>query len=157
MERIFVTPKSRDFHEISTFLENDQDASRKLLGYLESGLECFRRYREWFWDAQRGKEKSDFFFDIFSCLTTFSVVQLFCGCRSRVRVPMQYAFTRAGYVYRGGGGSTGPSCGEHRLTVYLAHASWDQMGLSKKLAVESEKRRYLRICEFVWLRSNFPS
>ena len=35
---LFMTPKSRDFHEFLTFLENDQAASRKLLGYLESGL-----------------------------------------------------------------------------------------------------------------------
>ena len=38
-----VTPKSRDFHEILTYLENDQEASRKLLGSLErdrSVLEC---------------------------------------------------------------------------------------------------------------------
>ena len=36
---------------------------------------------------------------------------------------MQYACNRAGYVYREGEGSTGPSRGEHRLTVYRAHAS----------------------------------
>ena len=53
----------------------------------------------------------------------FSVVQLFDGCRSRVRVPVQYACNRAGCVDRDGEGSTGPSRGEHRLTVYRAHAS----------------------------------
>ena len=36
---------------------------------------------------------------------------------------MQYACSRGGYVYREGEGSTGPSRGEHRLTVYRAHAS----------------------------------
>ena len=56
---------------------------------------------------------------------TFSVVQLFGGCRSRVRVPMQYACNRAGCVESEGEGSTGPSRGEHRLTVYRAHASRD--------------------------------
>ena len=53
----------------------------------------------------------------------FSVVQLFDGCRSRVRVTVQYACNRAGCVDRDGEGSTGPSRGEHRLTVYRAHAS----------------------------------
>ena len=53
----------------------------------------------------------------------FSVVQLFDGCRSSVRVPVQYACNRAGCVDRDGEGSTGPSRGEHRLTVYRAHAS----------------------------------
>ena len=55
----------------------------------------------------------------------FSVVRLLGGCRSRVRVPMQYACNRAGSVFREGEGSTGPSRGEHRLTVYRAHASRD--------------------------------
>ena len=36
---------------------------------------------------------------------------------------MRYAGNRAGYVEREGEGSTGPSRGEHRLTVYRAHAS----------------------------------
>ena len=36
---------------------------------------------------------------------------------------MQCAGNRAGYVDREGEGSTGPSRGEHRLTVYRAHAS----------------------------------
>ena len=54
----------------------------------------------------------------------FSVVQLFDGCRSRVRVPVQCACNRAGCVDRDGEGSTGPSRGEHRLTVYRAHASF---------------------------------
>ena len=53
----------------------------------------------------------------------FSVVQLFDGGRSRVRVPVQYACNRAGCVDRDGEGSTGPSRGEHRLTVYRAHTS----------------------------------
>ena len=58
----------------------------------------------------------------------FSVVQLFDGCRSRVRVPVQYACNRAGCVDRDGEGSTGPSRGEHRLTVYRAHASLGEVG-----------------------------
>ena len=58
-----------------------------------------------------------------SCLITFSVVKLFNGLRSRVRVLMPYVLNRAGYVDREGEGSTGPSRGEHRLTVYRAHAS----------------------------------
>ena len=36
---------------------------------------------------------------------------------------MRYAGYRAGYVEREGEGSTGPSRGEHRLTVYRAYAS----------------------------------
>ena len=36
----FVTPTSRDFHEKLTFLENAQEASRKLLGCVGSGREC---------------------------------------------------------------------------------------------------------------------
>ena len=38
---------------------------------------------------------------------------------------MQYACNRAECVDRDGEGSTGPSRGEHRLTVYRAHASFD--------------------------------
>ena len=53
----------------------------------------------------------------------FSVVRLFGGCRSTVSVPTQCAGNRAGYVEREGEGSTGPSRGKHRLTVYRAHAS----------------------------------
>ena len=53
----------------------------------------------------------------------FSVVQLFDGCRSRFRVPVQYACNRAGCVDRDGEGSTGPSRGEHRMPVYRPHAS----------------------------------
>ena len=64
-------------------------------------------------------------------MTFFSVVQLFDGCRSRVRVLLQYACNRSGCVDRHGEGSTGPSRGEHRLTVYRAHASRVQEGLSK--------------------------
>ena len=45
------------------------------------------------------------------------------GCRSRVSVCVQYAGNRAECVDRDGEGSTGPSRGEHRLTVYRAHAS----------------------------------
>ena len=66
------------------------------------------------------------------CLITFSVVKLFNGLRSRIRVLMPYVLNRAGYVYREGEGSTGPSRGEHRLTVYRAHASRASIGLSKK-------------------------
>ena len=97
-------------------------------------------------------------FDIFVLAWwRFSVVRLFGGCRSTVRFPTQYACNRAGYVDREGEGSTGPSRGEHRLTVYRAHASWDQEGLSKSGVNGSEKWRFLRIHEFVSLRSNFPT
>ena len=37
-----VTRKSRDVREILTFRENVQDASRKLLGCVGNGQECFR-------------------------------------------------------------------------------------------------------------------
>ena len=59
----------------------------------------------------------------------FSVVELSCGCRSRIRVPVQYACNRAGYVTHEGEGSTGPSRGERRLTVYRAHASGGRVKL----------------------------
>ena len=63
----------------------------------------------------------------FPCQTTpFSVVQLFDGCRPRVSVSVQCACNRAGCVDRDGEGSTGPSRGEHRLTVYRAHTSASQ-------------------------------
>ena len=82
-------------------------------------------YMKLFLVARLSKENSKNF-DIFPCLMTlFSVVQLFDGCRSRVRVPVKYACNRAGFVDRDGEGSTGPSRGEHRLTVYRAHASFD--------------------------------
>ena len=77
--------KSRDFHEKLTFLENAQVASRKLLGCVWSSRECFRVHMQLFWIAQSRKENSENF-DIFPCLMTFfSVVQLFGGCRSRIR------------------------------------------------------------------------
>ena len=60
----------------------------------------------------------------------FSVIQLFGGCRLRFRVLMQYAGKRSGYVEREREGSTGPSRGEHRLTVHRAHASRSQEGLN---------------------------
>jgi len=44
----FVTPKSRDFHEKLTFLENAQESSRKLPGCVRSGRERFRVYRKLF-------------------------------------------------------------------------------------------------------------
>ena len=53
---------------------------------------------------------------------SFLVVQLFDGCSPKVRIPMRCACNRAGFVKREGEGSTGPSRGEHRLTVYRAHA-----------------------------------
>ena len=115
--------KSRDFHEKLTFLENASEASRKLLGCVGSGRECFRVYRKLFWVAWRWKENGKNF-DIFPCLMTlFSIGQLFDGSRSRVRVPVQHACNRAGCVDRDGEGSTGPTRGEHRLTIYRAHAS----------------------------------
>ena len=101
-------------------------APRKLLGYVGSSQECFRVIHEGIWVAQGGTD-NPICFDIFACLITFSVVQLFCGCRSRIRVPMQYACTRAGCVYPDGEGSTGPSRGKHWLTVYRAHASCSEV------------------------------
>ena len=49
----FMTPKNRDFHEISSFLESCREASRKLLGCLESVLECFRVSRNDFWTPKK--------------------------------------------------------------------------------------------------------
>ena len=37
-----MTPKSRYFHEFLTFLDNSQDALRKLLGCVGRVLECLR-------------------------------------------------------------------------------------------------------------------
>ena len=84
-----------------------------------SVLECTGSYF-WLPDVEKKMVKNRHF----PCLMTlFSVVQLFDGCRSRVRVPVQYACNRAGCVDRDGEGSTGPSRGGHRLTVYRAHAN----------------------------------
>ena len=80
--------------------------------------------------------------NIFPCLMPlFLVVQLFNGCRWRVRVLVQYACNRAGCVDRDGEGSTGPSRGEHRLTVYRAHASLIQIGERKNREIRSQKSR----------------
>ena len=54
----FMTPKSRDFHEISSFLESCREASRKLLGCLESVLECFRVSRNDFWTPKNVRKMS---------------------------------------------------------------------------------------------------
>ena len=65
-------PKSDIFHEISTFLESSQAASRKLLGCVGSVLECLRVPRDDFWPSLKlkqnvGKSKifEFFFFEIF--------------------------------------------------------------------------------------------
>ena len=78
-----------------------------------------------------------------------------CGLATRFRQELgkEYLFEYT----RGREGSTGPSRGEHRLTVYRAHASRAEEGLSKNVVNGSEKWRYPRICEFVWPRSNFPT
>jgi len=108
--------KSRDFHEKLTFLEHAQDASTKLLGCVGSDGECFPIVQGFILGCLKCVWK-------FRKFRRFLVVQLFGGCRSTVRVPTQYACNRAGYVDRGGEGSTGPSRGEHRSTVYRAHVS----------------------------------
>ena len=46
---------------------------------------------------------------------------------------MQHAYNRAGSMDRDGEGSTGPSRGEHRLTVYRAHASEDISGAVNRI------------------------
>ena len=46
---------------------------------------------------------------------------------------------RSGYVEREREGSTGPSRGEHRLTVHRAHASRASIGLSKKCDFWTQK------------------
>ena len=53
----FMTPKNRDFHEILSFLESCREASRKLLGCLESVLECFRVSRNDFWTPKKSSKK----------------------------------------------------------------------------------------------------
>ena len=52
---------------------------------------------------------------------------------------MQYACYRAGSVDREGEGSTGPSRGGHRLTVYRAHASLIQFGERTNRESRSQK------------------
>ena len=85
---------------------------------------------EWFLDINKKSKKWWTFRHFFLAWWRFSVVRLFGGCRSTVRVPTQYACNRAGYVDREGEGSTGPSRGEHRLTVYRAHASHENLELA---------------------------
>ena len=89
----------------------------------DSVLECTGSYFA-LPDAEKNLVKNSNFF---LCLTTlFSVVQLFDGCPPRVSVSVLCACNRAECVDRDGEGSTGPSRGEHRLTVYRAHASYDR-------------------------------
>ena len=56
----FITPKNRDFHEISSFLESCREASRKLLGCLESVPECFRVSRNDFWTQKKIEKRREF-------------------------------------------------------------------------------------------------
>ena len=59
-----MTPQSRDFHEILSFLESDQDASRKLLGLVGCVLECLQVARKDF-RASNERSKNDENFEIF--------------------------------------------------------------------------------------------
>ena len=155
-QRFFVTPKKVEIFMKSWLFSK---MPRKLpgsfydaWGVTGSILDCTGSYFRW---PNVGK-KIPKFSTFFHAWWRFSVLQLFGGCRSRVRVPTQYAWNRAGCVECEGEGSTGPSRGEQRLTVYRAHASRDQEGVSKSGKNSSEKWRYLRICEFNWRGSNFP-
>ena len=97
-------------------------ASRELVGYMGSGLECLYSVHACIRVAQN-EQKNPKIFDMFARLITFLGVQLIRGCGSRNCAPMQYSCIQAGYAYPYGEGSTGPSRGKHWLTVYRAHAS----------------------------------
>ena len=48
-----MAPKSRDFHEISSFLESRREASREILGWLASVLHRLRVSCDKFWKLKR--------------------------------------------------------------------------------------------------------
>ena len=54
-----MTRKSQDFHEILSFLESGRVASRKLLGCVESILECLRVYRNDLWTSKIGSKNDE--------------------------------------------------------------------------------------------------
>ena len=74
-------------------------------------------------DRQKLRENFENF-DILACFMIFLVSSSSFVVFQRSRVHAQCTGSRAGYVFREGEGSTGPSRGEHRLTVYRAHASF---------------------------------
>ena len=96
-------PKSEHFHEISTFLESRQGASRKLLGYVGSVLECLRVSRGDFWISlklDKNVEKSEIFRDFrdfsrFSRLLVYSCLYVFRFQLCRVTYPWYRAGWRA--------------------------------------------------------------
>jgi len=140
-----MTQKSRDFHEKLIFLEHAHVASMKLLGYAGSArkcLECIWTYFKFFKVDKKIAKISTFF----HAWWRFSVVQLFGGCRAGACFLMQYACYRAGSVDPEGEGSTGPSRGEHRLTVYRAHASI----FTKKMKISCDMQ-----VRFRWEASEF--
>ena len=68
----------------------------------------------------------------------------------RIRVHAKCSCSRAGYVYREGEGSTGPSRGEHRLTVYRAHASFKRAKMTRKSFLSSESTTGAGEIEIEW-------
>ncbi len=55
-----MLPKNQDFHDISIFRETSREGSRKLLGCLESVLECLRVSRNDFRMSIRSRKNVDF-------------------------------------------------------------------------------------------------
>ena len=64
-----MTPKSRDFHEILSFLERYQGASRTLLGLVGCVLECLRVAMKDFRASMKDRKNDEYFeiFRDFSC------------------------------------------------------------------------------------------
>ena len=60
-----MPPKNQDFHEISNFRETSREGSGKLLGCLESVLECLRASKNDFRTSIRSRKNVEIF-EIFS-------------------------------------------------------------------------------------------
>jgi len=137
-----MKPKSRDFHEISSFLESRREASKQLQGCLVSVLECLCAAMHDF-VIEKGREYIAKV-EVFSCISwcSYGVLRR-RRCLSWARCVAAESIC-AGLHARGPGSvSVREICGgkglrviprgKQRLTVYRAH----------------------QVCVFVWHGTNF--
>ena len=145
--------KSRKFSTFSSFRRMTPEASIEYLGSFRSVPDVF-----WSWSFEFSSSKKSSKKSIFWCphdrfrkvlgsfewnLARLNAVShsRVCGLATRFRRDLGtedlFEYTRSGE------GSTGPSRGEQRLTVYRAHPS------------RLQKCRFLKTCEFNWNRNNF--
>ena len=119
-----MAPKSRDFHEISTFLESNQGASRKLLGHTGLVLECRRASWNDFRASTNGQKIMNFRdFHNFGVSSVIGPVHDFCctACIARCNGLFRWYWLASTVSERAGKALRVIPRGKQRLTVYRAH------------------------------------